>query len=1317
MRYLLSCMLCVSLFACLAAFAAEDGQPLKAFAVKEYLNLNWSRTLVTYPLTFTAGQARPDAVCVTDAAGVEQVCQLSHVTLHPDGSIASARISFYAELKAKGSFTYSLWGKKPAIPATSLAVQETGEGVVLQNGLVGVSLPKPGAVTFAKPLRFSTAAEAQGLVSDDAAQCVQQGIIPGPLQSILLQGNRRMGGSRFCAADPAKAPLATGYTCRLMEQGPLFTEATVRYAFDNGRFYQFTVRLQAGDPAIRIDEQSDMKIQGDEFAWKVVFGLSGNGWQPDTAYWTSSEGRLKGTAEGLDTAMARVGFDPKPYQHANFGSKKLQYADNQAKAFDLAVWYPWSVSAFYCGLVDSAMLKEGAKAADIPFLAVVPMHAGNWRGAVGGINGTLYTQQPGRVSLHWPLIAARHPNSLLHTGEYDPALPLSYIRRQWALIGGPLQYFPTLQQFRKSDGYINLDEYKDWILEWPTDPKVTYPRLVFNKADVERLKPVLDKQPGGDVLKKFLYFTDEEARFKQLWGNLTYNSCWSSPMGEAVTAITESWTSNYRYAQMSGWAGNMDELLASPRLTDEQRTTLRAHLAALCYTLSSPDFNPRGAMVHLGNPNMPINRFLGLTSPAALIPDHPRANDWLDVSAKYVRYKLAMNTAPGGGWSELLTYYGASAPHLMQEANVLRQTGRLPDDLAKLAALPGAFPMYLLSPKDPRYGARMLPNWGHEGMNMLTQWLPVAGLMRTIDPPLATAMAWSWEQGGKPMEEHHDAGFSERCILHSDLLTQTKPGYVPPMFGSKWIPGVGAVLRAHAGDPNETFFTYRQGYMVSHCDANQGDFVLYSKGAPLVMLSLFAYPLHQNQPYIDLNNQFGWYSHVRIGKRENPTTGGWNASSEIHAHAFSASADYLRGHADYSGERWTRQIFFLKGKKADGPNYLLFRDSFVSQSGDDTQLQPTYWYVRNPESKDHVTVTQNEVIYTSPFGAKLNVRFLQPAQIQAETRDAKRDGPMYNRGAINWQQAGSPVLSGKGGSISVSETLAVTAVGPIPAKQDILTVLYPQGAQEALPKYESLGDGAAKITTSEGVDYVFLDRKPMAFKQGDIAFSGLAGAVRIYPTEVHLVISEGPGEVSYRGVTLKSGVPAIQIIPNKGLKPRVFSQPAYESPIKFIMRNPKQGKITDVQPGVWRQEQPEGYAYYFDNLDRSEPLSFTADGIVFVGRAGGVEVNTKTNTVRMVMLDGEKIAVGPLQAWGCNGPYDLTFTNDRLTGHFAGLGRFLNVTQPAGLDRLPMLVLDGQTYAPGTSGNTAIIPLMPGEHRFELRALEQPPIWRNWQAW
>src|SRR5690606_25765662 len=102
-----------------------------------------------------------------------------------------------------------------------------------------------------------------------------------------------------------------------------------------------------------------------------------------------------------------------------------------------------------------------------------------WRGATAASNGMLCTHKPGDVDIQWQMIAPPHPNSLLHTGEYDPALPLSFVRRQWALIAGPMQYHGTLNRFRGYEGHITLDNYKDWVLDWQPDPGVTHPRLAF----------------------------------------------------------------------------------------------------------------------------------------------------------------------------------------------------------------------------------------------------------------------------------------------------------------------------------------------------------------------------------------------------------------------------------------------------------------------------------------------------------------------------------------------------------------------------------------------------------------------------------------------------------------------------------------------------------------------------------------------------------------------------------------------------------------------------------------------------------------------
>ncbi|MEX0655740.1 MAG: hypothetical protein WD534_08620 [Phycisphaeraceae bacterium] len=253
---------------------------------------------------------------------------------------------------------------------------------------------------------------------------------------------------------------------------------------------------------------------------------------------------------------------------------------------------------------------------------------------------------------------------------------------------------------------------------------------------------------------------------------------------------------------------------------------------------------------------MPMNRFMALPFVASLIPDHPRAAEWLDLSAEYLRFKLAMNTAPGGAWRELISYFMASVPHVMQAALTFDRSGRLDHLTARQVVMPATFALSLMSPPDPRFGVRTVPGWGHEGHLMVNHWLLAAGLMRDRDPQLARDFAWAWDRNGQPMNDHHDAGFSPSLLLHADLLADVDDDHVPAALRSTWFPGFGAVMRAHVGHPNEVYLSYRQGYLVSHTDANQGDFILYANGAPLSPLSLFGYSLHANRPPAQLSEAF-----------------------------------------------------------------------------------------------------------------------------------------------------------------------------------------------------------------------------------------------------------------------------------------------------------------------------------------------------------------------------------------------------------------------------------------------------------------------------
>jgi hypothetical protein len=81
-------------------------------------------------------------------------------------------------------------------------------------------------------------------------------------------------------------------------------------------------------------------------------------------------------------------------------------------------------------------------------------------------------------------------------------------------------------------------------------------------------------------------------------------------------------------------------------------------------------------------------------------------------------------------------------------------------------------------------------------------------------------------------------------------------------------------------------------------------------------------------------------------------------------------------------------------------------------------------------------------------------------------------------------------------------------------------VLYPRLKTEAPPVFTALAGGkGVSIKTATGTDYVFLGAAPFTFNDGDIAFSGRSGAVRVHGNKVTLILGEG-GSIAARGQTL-----------------------------------------------------------------------------------------------------------------------------------------------------------------------------------------------------
>src|SRR5262249_25294212 len=90
--------------------------------------------------------------------------------------------------------------------------------------------------------------------------------------------------------------------------------------------------------------------------------------------------------------------------------------------------------------------------------------------------------------------------------EHDPDLKPTYGRRVWGLYAGD-----GIGSAQGLYGFIGLDRYKDWILEWQENPQLAqYPCAFISPEQLARLKANLDKHPDKDYLMTYYLFSGKK---------------------------------------------------------------------------------------------------------------------------------------------------------------------------------------------------------------------------------------------------------------------------------------------------------------------------------------------------------------------------------------------------------------------------------------------------------------------------------------------------------------------------------------------------------------------------------------------------------------------------------------------------------------------------------------------------------------------------------------------------------------------------------------------------------------------------------------
>jgi hypothetical protein len=1048
-------------------------------------------------------------------------------------------LSFIASLTKGQSAAYKL-AASPSDRSgenSKLTIRREDRSLEIANSQFAVRVPQPQEKTFHAPVAASE--------------------VPAPLLGVRRQGFGWCGSSRFFSERKV-----TAFAAKVVEQGPASVLYEARYRFAPKGEYLCRIRVSDGLAYAVLTEEFDFGrlTEGHDF---LVLGL-GEGWQP-------TEVRTLTSGGGDASTLVKEPLAPYLTKKAAETAKGVAHVSPHAPP---ALFKPGGDRLVYLDRVTTTgaygpLCGFGLAGAAPQSVAVLPLHAGAWRRAMA----LTAWQAPDRgVQVALPISVrpqrwyaeTTDDQSPFSTHTHDSSLPASYGRRTWALCVGE----DDLVGLHARVGYIGLDRYKDWVVDWPEDKaKATYPRAFTTPALAERLRRTLDQHPDkADLSKLYLITGKPESAAASAEEALR---CLRNPPN-ATPWTMWGWV-GYRDPDFWMWIVRAEDALAWPSLPAEQRAEIRRRLALFAHLYSEPDAYPAGSGIHLGTPNMDVSRGIVGICFASLLPDHPRYAYWMRHYRDFTAYWLARNTTAGGAWFEPPIYQLYGPIRWLSTAQILLRNGGCGDlatDGLYAAAL--SYAAHLTMP-DPRFKSwRILPGMGNSGDTLEGIWGIGVGVVESADPASAAffnAMHRLASGNRRVALGHDDLGYS---LFYMPDVPET-----PRPLATAYIPGYGVAFRAHFGSPDETAMLFRCGYNRSHWDVDDQNVILYGKGSPLSPGTAYQY-------YFAVARQSGAiFNQCRVVDATRDDVNG-RVQTDVQDYGFGPKADYAVGRMYLSKEEigdgkgdmeWRRHVVFLKGAQPAGANYFVMRDTFTGYEGAPAKVgRKAWWTWLNLDTADRVKVngkafdaagvavdkvvpveqmpalSGNTVEMNTAFGASTWFWFDTPAALNLSAVMTFKStlSPNYHQRAFNDEFKAR-------GIFGVGETETKTIFRAEGNTDDgFFYVVYPRKADEPAPACARLAPGCLKITTSESTDYVFVGDRPVSFERDGVVFAGKAGAVRIFKDRVAFCFNSGNGKVGYKGHLLTGHGPFEKTVVLGDVKPGRQDLGGYEKKIVTV---------------------------------------------------------------------------------------------------------------------------------------------------------------------
>ncbi len=1097
-------LLLVFALGAVAAFAAspkfDDRQPrpvTRVFSLKELLEKAYSDELVSFAVTFAAGECREASLRLIDDAGASLPYQLMDVSRHANDTLQSAKVWFWVDsLPALGQRAYTLYGsssakcKAPAWPKTPVSwTSPDADTVEVSNGSFALRLA--GNATFAEP----TSAKDVG----------------GPLRAFKGVDGAWRGAGELQVESPV-----SGHSFRVTEQGPLWTTFVSRINFvappgtggtSDGPFYEMRVSLYPGRDFCKVSEKSDFPLRLEPMPRDTICQLE----DPNN---TDNWRMMPCPADNMRFNVTAGWNADYLYAHNTWSRK----------------FYNFPLDRFRCATALRAALPfldggwfatYSSKGQDL--FAMVGVDASHWQYPDNTAHPTART--PG---CHAEIMFLNEPGNSAYF-----RMPLSRMQRHWLLVvtnkdkvvkdaawvegqkkKGHYSWFGDritpetcyLWQLRYKFGDLPLNKVKEWKLDYD-EPQTEHPNLFPEMKDREAVlknveqfptfKKHMEQMLGSSIYLQYLKtgkFEPKDGNFDVFGGINTVKEHLSQGYNAGIYVLS--------LGQYVPWMFEFSDMVAPAMKADDWKKMCRWALAGT-YILLDDDYWQytyiRNDTTYL--PNFNTCRWASVGMAGLFFRNHPDAKKWIAFSRYYLEKEFDYHiTKDGVGEENLGSYYPFAWRMITLLVKGLNDRG-IADYRRDPKFLAGARVFIeSITPPDMRFTPprRMFPPIGHHPYNTPTQlgvyeWNALQ--LQQIDPQLAAESHWAWLEGGQTPDYHY--------LMPVNFFWANKEFKSKvPELQSRPLDGFGYIFRNHFPGTAESYMSFKAGRVFYHHDGDEGSFHMFGKGVPLACdgLELIAHARPSN------------HNSVEIIHPDEYAKGGYPRGGEVTAHFESPAVDWAQGFFAKEKTRraefmvptlhhtdWQRDLLLVKAKDPEGAEYFVVCDQLMGP-------EPSTWnldvHSEEPTIEPATAATPTTVRYPGirkpQFNVGLDVIVVTPANPIIEKV----------KGNINKDQLPNfPVI----------EHWFIHS--PRAPREGTLAILYPRRPDGAKPKVTPILDGKGCIVEHpDGRDIIFASPTPVTYATNGVEFTGRFGVVRDRP-DGSITLLDG-GKLTFKGKTL-----------------------------------------------------------------------------------------------------------------------------------------------------------------------------------------------------